>query len=100
RRPPLSARFPYPTLFRPRRDLGGAEQRLAGAAGGLHEVLQRLPLRSAGQRGQQQAAGGGAGEHGSLAQEGAAMHGKTLPTGGRGDRKSTRLNSSHVKRSY
>src|SRR5690606_7319922 len=66
-----------------RRDFGGAEERFAGRAGGLHEVLQRLRPRGAGQRGQQQAAGGGAGEHGSLAEEGAAVQGKALLKGGR-----------------
>src|SRR3712207_8529019 len=77
RRPPRSTLFPYPTLFRSPRD--------------------RLPGRAA-------AAGGGdhAGDHGhpqrrALPRAGLA---RPAPRGAGGDRKSTRLNSSHANISY
>src|SRR5690606_41912486 len=71
RRPPRSPLFPYTTLFRSR---GGARH------GGAQAVLRLVHgrLRRRGRRGAAAQAGGRA----------------------RGDRKSTRLNSSHVKISY
>src|SRR5256885_12095443 len=70
RRPPRSTLFPYTTLFR--------SGRLAGAGG-----AGRVPERGAG--------AGGAGGGGQAA---------ALRAHGRGDRKSTRLNSSHLVISY
>src|SRR2546427_9415345 len=72
RRPPRSTLFPYTTLFR---SLAG-HARSDGASGGRRRRLRRGPDR-------QSATGGG----GPPAREG-------------GDRKSTRLNSSHSQISY
>src|SRR5437773_8335209 len=80
RPPPRSPLFPYTTLFRSNNDLGGGGPRSG------HEVIQTL-------RGVEQMAGG------------ACVHQKML-IGSRsqgathGDRKSTRLNSSHITISY
>src|SRR3712207_7237223 len=73
RRPPRSTLFPYTTLFRSR-------DPAAPAAGGLRDAGRRL-LRPV-PRGR---AGGGP---------------RIVPAGGIGDRKSTRLNSSHANISY
>src|SRR5690349_24030763 len=76
-RPPRSTLFPYTTLFRSRaeqpraRDAGAADGAAAGAGGG-----------------------GGAAVHRARGRLG------DVPAGRRGDRKSTRLNSSHVEISY
>src|SRR3712207_7787590 len=78
RRPPRSTLFPYTTLFRSRQRRPPARGPRPGRQGGrLDQGLRRLPL------------GGGQGE-------GGAPH----LLGGRVDRKSTRLNSSHANISY
>src|SRR5258705_866280 len=71
RRPPRSPLFPYTTLFRSRRRLA-----TAGAARGQPE--RRAVRRSANRR----------------------AAGRALPGGAGRDRKSTRLNSSHLGISY
>src|SRR5690349_23169711 len=71
RRPPCSTLFPYTTLFRSREVLHG--RRLAGTA----------------------EAGAAAAPAGDRRRKGPASH-----TAARRDRKSTRLNSSHVEISY
>src|SRR3712207_7788037 len=76
RRPPRSTLFPYTTLFRSHRDDRGALQ-----------VLRVLP------RPARAAAGGRADVPGQQERPGDAG-------GVRGDRKSTRLNSSHANISY
>src|SRR2546426_2197003 len=73
RRPPRSTLFPYTTLFR--------SPPPAAGPGALRDAL---PPRRRGGRGDRDA-------------EGAA---DALPHGGDGDRKSTRLNSSHLVISY
>src|SRR5690606_41695250 len=84
RRPPRSPLFPYTTLFRSgveqlRRPLAGPlQRRQLGDGGHLPVGLLQLPLQLAGVADRQRLATG-AGEL---------------------DRKSTRLNSSHVKISY
>src|SRR3712207_8785714 len=84
RRPPRSTLFPYTTLFRSVLALvpAGAEAELHAPARGVV------------------GGGHGLGEHGGVAEGGggdqrAVAHGR-----GRGDRKSTRLNSSHANISY
>src|SRR5204862_7478166 len=83
-RPPLSTPFPYTTLFRSPLEYARA------AAGGDHdaEVVRPgragEPLGGLGPRPAHRVASAGAGDAAS----------------GRGDRKSTRLNSSHVEISY
>src|SRR3712207_8723766 len=82
RRPPRSTLFPYTTLFRSR---GGVTQ----ADGAQRGERTDGASRDAGepqedQRGDDERAGAGAGSGG----------------GGAGDRKSTRLNSSHANISY
>src|SRR2546427_1644959 len=79
RRPPRSTLFPYTTLFR-----SNAGARRARAGGGTHGPARR----SGGGRGRDRAAGAGAPGGGA----GAPQEG--------GDRKSTRLNSSHSQISY
>src|SRR5690349_22888034 len=79
RRPPRSTLFPYTTLFRSDRAVPG---RARGAAG---ETRRRSG------RARRRAAVGGPARRSGLVRGGA---------GGRGDRKSTRLNSSHVEISY
>src|SRR3712207_7975576 len=78
RRPPRSTLFPYTTLFRSARRLGGCE---AGGAG--VEDRCRLPVRFPVSR----------------AGRGDRLGGRCRPGVG-GDRKSTRLNSSHANISY
>src|SRR3712207_7149443 len=76
RRPPRSTLFPYTTLFRS--DLGvGARRRVHHRSGVVPRDFLRRP------------AGGAGGDPGGLA---------APPR--RGDRKSTRLNSSHANISY
>src|SRR5690349_22551216 len=82
RRPPRSTLFPYTTLFRSHhhvaREIHG--EHAARAPGGLHEavgVLERVQVRAA-----------------DAARERAHQHLAGA------DRKSTRLNSSHVEISY
>src|SRR5256885_5525628 len=75
RRPPRSTLFPYTTLFRSEDDGREGEQRVAQAE---HDAGQRAPLAVRGQ-----------------ARAEPAPH--RLPAG---DRKSTRLNSSHLVISY
>src|SRR3712207_7872615 len=88
RRPPRSTLFPYTTLFRS----GGGRARRAGgrhAARGRGQVGARRPAPAA----------GGAGQPAGLA-GGAARPAVLRARGGAGDRKSTRLNSSHANISY
>src|SRR5207249_6613326 len=97
--PPIPTLFPYTTLFRSR-----AEPR-DGTGGGADGRPARIPgdHRPGGVRGggAQHAAphsGGGSNRH----HDGSARDGaddRRAPSGG-GDRKSTRLNSSHVSISY
>src|SRR3712207_8006026 len=86
RRPPRSTLFPYTTLFRSglAGALGGAEDEVQRAAGALDQVGGRR-RRQAG--GQQQVVG-------------AARRQGRRGAQGDGDRKSTRLNSSHANISY
>src|SRR3712207_7997024 len=79
RRPPRSTLFPYTTLFRSEGEVGGA----AGTAGCGHEGPGgRGPARRRSRVGMQE------------------EQPVTLCQGGPGDRKSTRLNSSHANISY
>src|SRR3712207_8947910 len=86
RRPPRSTLFPYTTLFRS----GPVHTRL-----GLISLLLSLSLIIA-------ACGGGGGGGGGQGGGGAAdvRPALVLDVGGLGDRKSTRLNSSHANISY
>src|SRR3712207_9016284 len=83
RRPPRSTLFPYTTLFR---SGGGGRQRAVRRAlgAGPHAGDRRLRRDQPGLAGQG-AVGGVAGD---------------VPRGRTGDRKSTRLNSSHANISY
>src|SRR3712207_8724794 len=79
RRPPRSTLFPYTTLFRSRRLPGEGQEPAAGAglprgAAGLRLALRRVPPP--------------------------AVHLGDLDGARPGDRKSTRLNSSHANISY
>src|SRR3712207_7929410 len=78
RRPPRSTLFPYTTLFRSQLLQEGRGPRARPVAPGVHDVDDHHP--SADQVGD---------EPDGLA-----------PVGGEGDRKSTRLNSSHANISY
>src|SRR3712207_8980607 len=78
RRPPRSTLFPYTTLFRSARGPVGRQQRVLQRVGGLLAVAERA------QRDGPQPA---------------LVPGGQLPER-RGDRKSTRLNSSHANISY
>src|SRR2546427_2455465 len=78
RRPPRSTLFPYTTLFRSQ-DRRGQRDRLAP------DPARHLPFR--------------AGGHRALSGRPAGLGGGP-PSGGRTDRKSTRLNSSHSQISY
>src|SRR5690606_41960677 len=85
---PISAR-PHAVPHQPRRAFGAAHRRVhGGAAGGLLPVPRRL-------RGPGPGAGAGTVPVGGHRHRGG---GAAVP--GVGDRKSTRLNSSHVKISY
>src|SRR5699024_12759237 len=76
RRPPRSTLFPYTTLFRSRgQGAGGALLRLVLLLHAPHQALQSRPAQL---------------------REGLGHRGAAGP----GDRKSTRLNSSHVSISY
>src|SRR2546430_9424874 len=83
RRPPRSTLFPYTTLFRSV-GLGGeaAAQAVAGPGGGRVQ------------------AGGGGGAGHDLGDGLAGESAVSAATAGGGDRKSTRLNSSHSQISY
>src|SRR5690349_23667942 len=81
RRPPRSTLFPYTTLFRS--DRGGGQAVGARRSDGQAVVLA-LPRRR---------------PHAGLAQVAVPARGR-LRRGRLGDRKSTRLNSSHVEISY
>src|SRR5690606_40745824 len=86
RRPPRSTLFPYTTLFRSLR-----AHRPAAVAAAQRERLSRLRARPA----------RAAGVHPPLPLAGHAARGDPPPARvRRQDRKSTRLNSSHVKISY
>src|SRR5690349_22253206 len=88
RRPPISTLFPYTTLFRSR------GQRALAVAGGGEGAGGPASLRLRGQLGSDAAPAGRADPRAVPADRG---------RGGRrdrGDRKSTRLNSSHVEISY
>src|SRR5690349_22701979 len=78
RRPPISTLFPYTTLFRSARRHGRGQRRARGG-----RVERRGPVHGA-------AAGAGRRPGGA-----GVLHGQS-----RQDRKSTRLNSSHVEISY
>src|SRR5690606_40233036 len=92
RRPPRSTLFPYTTLFRSAR--AGARAREAAAGRGLRGDARRA--RPAGAGGVRLAVG-----HRRGGGRAAAGAGPPHARRGRGeDRKSTRLNSSHVKISY
>src|SRR5690606_41713943 len=83
RPPPRSTLFPYTTLFRS----GGARGGLGGAGGrSASQAVRRRRARGGGPAARPPAPG----------PAGAGGGGARLP----GDRKSTRLNSSHVKISY
>src|SRR5436309_7849367 len=90
RRPPGSTLFPYTTLFRSGRRPGRARNPV------LH-VVPALPRRVRPRRGRRH--GGGRGTDPAPARR---PHHLVVAAGGRRgeDRKSTRLNSSHVKISY
>src|SRR3712207_8363941 len=90
RRPPRSTLFPYTTLFRSllflHARIAFAEQAAAAGLRAHGRTRQLLPLRLPAARD-----GGGALPH----------HGLRVPQPlGSGDRKSTRLNSSHANISY
>src|SRR5437660_9187930 len=82
-RPPRSTLFPYTTLFRARRRAAGRARRVAGPTERGHQLLGG----AAGRAGVRLAAG-----------DGRQAGGACVPA--RRDRKSTRLNSSHVAISY
>src|SRR5690606_41620374 len=89
RRPPRSPASPYTTLFRSRaRRRSGCVARLRPLAGS--GAVGASMARNAGDR------PGGGGAQGGGALRGSLARG----TAGEQDRKSTRLNSSHVKISY
>src|SRR5689334_24185505 len=87
RRPPRSTLFPYTTLFRSRREPGGVhlaglridQQRRADLDDDAAKVLERGAFHGFGLAGRWK---------------------QKVPRGGMGDRKSTRLNSSHSSISY
>src|SRR5690349_23628840 len=81
RRPPRSSLFPYTTLFRSRRRRGGRRR-----------AHRRREVR----RGEGDGVGGGARDRD---REPGALRPGVGERGG-ADRKSTRLNSSHVEKSY
>src|SRR5437868_13169603 len=83
RRPPRSTLFPYTTLFRSRRDGGhaharAADRRAEGDGGRIIRTCDRQPAQAFG----------------------ALLHVEHFADIGDEDRKSTRLNSSHVSISY
>src|SRR3712207_8772554 len=86
RRPPRSTLFPYTTLFRSRRVPTEVRRRCPHAP--LKAALRREPRRVQG--GTQKVAGESRGPHDRRA----------FAVLRRGDRKSTRLNSSHANISY
>src|SRR3712207_8686632 len=89
RRPPRSALFPYTTLFRPVAYIGGGDRPLAGPAGPGLKILSAL--FAAVLFGELTIALVGSGLS-AIESEGAPYQ--------EGDRKSTRLNSSHANISY
>src|SRR5690606_41187295 len=97
-RPPPSTLFPYPTLFRSRVLMDGGEANaLASGESRLRsvpvmnvEIENGDPARARGQRLQR-----GDGDRGEIAETHGLRPRRVVP--GRTDRKSTRLNSSHVK---
>src|SRR5690606_40982278 len=93
RRPPRRAPFPYTTLCRSAvgADGGGLDDQLDGLLDG-HEVAGHVGMRH-GDRAAGGDLGGERGEHRAAAAEDVAEADAQ-------DRKSTRLNSSHVKSSY
>src|SRR5207253_8890792 len=87
RHPPSPPLFPYTTLFRsPSPDL-------------LNQTGERRNAARAYRRRREEATGGPAGRTDHLFGPGRKA-GRAAPAEGRGDRKSTRLNSSHVAISY
>src|SRR3712207_7816695 len=90
RRPPRSTLFPYTTLFR-------SENRLVklGKAGRSRWLGIRPTVRGTAQNPVDHPYGGGEGRQGRGTRRAKSVYGK--PTG---DRKSTRLNSSHANISY
>src|SRR3712207_8329711 len=84
RRPPRSTLFPYTTLFRSGRVVGVRDVARRRAA--VRDAARPRGTRNAGRSGR------------SL--RGGARSGTVAPRGGRRDRKSTRLNSSHAHIPY
>src|SRR3712207_7955609 len=91
RRPPRSTLFPYTTLFRSG-DEGEDRQGPGRAVRGAGRALRRGGVPAHRRRGER----GGEGR----AQAAVARAGHERRAGGRADRKSTRLNSSHANISY
>src|SRR5690242_21315556 len=91
RRPPSSTLFPYTTLFRSRIDRGFGDQRV-GRAG--------APGRKSADGGGRGGPGGGFGGGGLGIVEGLGRSGPVDRLRAAQDRKSTRLNSSHMSISY
>src|SRR3712207_8321511 len=89
RRPPRSTLFPYTTLFR---------------SDGRGRVPSRARVRVAARGGDRRGAGGGQPVPGLVLAGGAQLRAARVPRRARhavaGDRKSTRLNSSHANISY
>src|SRR2546427_9028857 len=91
RRPPRSTLFPYPPLFRSRRN--------HGAEGAPHRRLTNLPAHAQETTAPDRPRGGSLFH---IRARGSAPDVKKAPAAGavRRDRKSTRLNSSHSQNSY
>src|SRR2546426_7964445 len=116
RRPPRSTLFPYTTLFRSRGpDRGPGRGARAGRPAHLRTVVHAgrvavaaaLPLRGAGAVRAPPAAGSGLHDRGRgetaglrADQDSAIARARVPRAHGRRDRKSTRLNSSHLVISY
>src|SRR5690606_41281903 len=88
RRPPLCSLFPYTTLFRSAQDAEVHDPVTAGAGRRLRERARRALV------------GGLVAGARCLLQDADQVHDRGAAARGAVDRKSTRLNSSHVKISY
>src|SRR3712207_7499664 len=93
RRPPRSTLFPYTTLFRSRRAKGGGAVRTRRAVVGPR--ASREAVGGGRRRGAGGAVAGGPRRPGSAPGAAGPLRGQA-----QGDRKSTRLNSSHANISY
>src|SRR3712207_7191571 len=91
RRPPRSTLFPYTTLFRSR---ARRVRRRVGHGGGDGTGARDEPVRVRQDAGVRRVRGRGAGADRQL------VDGEPAEEGEPGDRKSTRLNSSHANISY